>query len=400
MYLFNSSLRVGDIILVRGAAKHSKIIAKLTNGHFSHAMIALENDIFLEAITGSGVQTTSALRVSFKDKANVIVLRCIFPNKLTETNSLEYITTHFSGYQGRNYSYKGAIASVKETGGDNTNGGYFCSHLIAAIYADSGFPLLNKPVYKITPNELLNSEVLEEVTDQVISAYSDIALRRVKNKNRKINCIDGGGSTLSTDAQNHQKLLKETAKYFTRNGLTKPQRCDQFLDILTDPKNRSFSQNLDYQIAKKYKKLDINKYIRSEMNSSDYELDMFTLTSEIDQLGYDHAKDTYGSYSYLLITSSIKYLNARSNINNFQLFYDEWQFKYFFLKVEYYTLIATGISANMEYYLDAIKSIEDKFQNCFDELQEIKKSVVTHVISKQVDPEKKAALVKFLLEFT
>ena len=82
------------------------------------------------------------------------------------------------------------------------------------------------------------------------------------------------------------------------------------------------------------------------------------------------------------------------------MFYDEWQFKYFFLKVEYYTLIATGISANMEYYLDAIKSIEDKFQNCFDELQEIKKSVVTHVISKQVDPEKKAALVKFLLEFT
>jgi hypothetical protein len=400
MYFFNSNLRVGDIILVRGAAKHSKIIAKLTNGHFSHAMIALENGIFLEAITGSGVQTTSSLRVSFKDKANVVVLRCIFPNKLTETNSLEYITTHFARYQGRNYSYKGAVASVKEAGGDITKGSYFCSHLIAAIYTDAGFPLLNKPVYKITPNELLNSEVLEEVTDQVISPYSDIALRRVKNNKGKINCIDGGGSTLSTDAKNHQKLLKDTAKYFTRNGLTTPQKCDQFLDILTDPQNHSFSQKLDYQITKKYKKLNVNKYIRSEMSGHDFELDMSTLTSEIDQFGYDYAQDTYGSYSYLLITSSIKYLNACSNINNFQLFYDEWQFKYFALKVEYYTLIATGISDIMEYYLDEIKSIEDKFPNCFDELQEIKKLVVTHVISKQVDPEKKAALVKFLLEFT
>ena len=400
MYLFNSDLRVGDIILVRGAAKHSKIIAQLTSGHFSHAMIALENDIFLEAITGSGVQTTSALRVSFKDKANVVVLRCIFPNKLTEANTLQYITNHFAEYQGRKYSYKGAVTSLKEAGGDKTNGEYFCSHLIAAIYEDAGFPLLNKPVYKITPNELLSSEILQEITDQVLSPYSEIALLRIKNKNRQINCIDGGGDTLSTDAKNHQKLLKDTAKYFTRNGLPKPQRCGQFPDILTDPQNESFSQKLDYQISKKYKMLSINKYIESEMSHSDFELDISSLAYEIDQFGYDHAQDIYRSYSYLLITNSIKYLDMCSNINHFQLFYDKWKFKYFALKVEYYTLIAKGISDMMEYYLDAIKSIEDKFPSCFDDLQKIKKSAITHAISKQVDPEKKAALVEFLLEFT
>jgi hypothetical protein len=400
MYLFNSNLRVGDIILVRGAAKHSKIIANLTNGHFSHAMIALENDVFLEAITGSGVQTTSSLRVSFKDKANVVVLRCMFPNKLTETNSLEYITKYFAEYQGRNYSYKGAIASVKETGDDHTKGGYFCSHLVAAIYKDAGFPLLNKPVYKITPNELLNSEVVEEVTDQVISPYSDIALQRVKNKNRQINCIDAGGGTLSKDAQNHQKLLKDTAKYFTRNRLATPQKCSQFAEILTNPKNHNFTQKLDYQISKKYKKIGVNEYIRSEMSGNDFELDMFTVMSEIDRFGYDHAKDIYGSYSYLLISSSIKFLNGSSNINNFQLFYDEWHFKYFALKVEYHTLIVNGLSNIMEHYLDVTKSIEDKFPDCFDELQEIKTLAVTHVISKQVEPEQKAALVKFLQELT
>lgn len=131
MYTLNSNLRVGDIILVRGAAKHSKMIAKLTNGNFSHAMIALENDIFLEAITGSGVQTTSILRVSFKDKANVIVLRCIFPDEMTKNSVLSYITQNYAVYQGRKYSYKGAVESIKKSGDDSTKGGYFCSHLVA-----------------------------------------------------------------------------------------------------------------------------------------------------------------------------------------------------------------------------------------------------------------------------
>lgn len=400
MYLFNSNLRVGDIILVRGAAKHSKIIAEFTNGHFSHAMIALENDIFLEAITGSGVQTTSAVRVSFQDKANVVVLRCIFPNKKIEANTLEYVTNNYAGYQGCKYSYKGAVTSIKENGGDKTNGGYFCSHLIAAIYEDAGFPLLNKPVYKITPNELLSSDVLQEVTEQVLSPYSEITLQRVKNKKKQINCIDGGGDTLSTDAKNHQKLLKETAKYFIRNGLEKPQRCGDFLDILTDPQNQSFSPKLDYQIAKKYKKLGINKYIEIEMNRGDFQSDMSSLMSEIDEFGYDHAKETYRAYNYLLITNSIKYLDMFSQLENLQLFYDNWKFKYFALKVEYYTLIVNGISGMMEHYLDAMKSIEDKFSNSCDELHKIKETVITYTINKQVDPEKKAALVKFLLKFT
>ena len=146
--------------------------------------------------------------------------------------------------------------------------------------------------------------------------------------------------------------------------------------------------------------LSINKYIESEMSHSDFELDISSLAYEIDQFGYDHAQDIYRSYSYLLITNSIKYLDMCSNINHFQLFYDKWKFKYFALKVEYYTLIAKGISDMMEYYLDAIKSIEDKFPSCFDDLQKIKKSAITHAISKQVNPEKKAALVEFLLEFT
>jgi hypothetical protein len=134
MYTFNSNICVWDIVLVRGAAKHSKLIAKLTSGHFSHAMIALENDIFLEAITGSGVQTTSMLRLSFKDKANVVVLRCIFPDEQKKTDCLAYITKHYAGYQGRKYSYKGAVESIMVSGNDHTNGGGLLSSYRCHLY--------------------------------------------------------------------------------------------------------------------------------------------------------------------------------------------------------------------------------------------------------------------------
>ncbi|MDW1764928.1 hypothetical protein R7E79_21570 [Vibrio sp. Vb2135] len=396
MYTFNTNLRIGDIILVRGAAKHSKIIAKMTHGHFSHAMIALENDILLEAITGSGVQTTSMLRVSFSDKANVVVLRCLFPNAQTETNSLSYITKNFADYQGRKYSYKGAAGAIKESGGDNTNGGYFCSHLVAAIYSDAGYPLLKKPAYKITPNELLSSDVLEDVTDKVIAPYSGITLQRMEGKGNAINCIDAGGNTLSGDAKNHNQLLKDSAKYFTRNGLKPPLRCGDFPDILTDPMNRHFAKKLDYQISKAYKKIGINEFIRSEVNHSDFEEDHKTLISEIDQFGYEHAHDVYSSYNYLLITSCVKFLQLKTNLEYFQLFYDKWKFNYFSLKLEYISLTIEAISGVMEYYLDAIKCIEDIYPNKFEDLQETKMHVVQYVINKQVEEETKAGLIQLL----
>lgn len=396
MYSFNSNLRVGDIILVRGAKKHSKVIAKVTDGHYSHAMIALENDIFLEAITGSGVQTTSMLRVSFQDKANVMVLRCIFPDEKTETNVLRYITQNYAVYQGRKYSFKGAAESIKKRGDDNTKGGYFCSHLVASMFTDAGFPLLDKPTHKVTPNDLVFSDVLEDITDNVIRYYSDNTLQRVKEKGKTINCIDARGDTLSKDAKNHSELLKSTAKYFTRNGLKAPNMCDEFLGILTDPKNAYISKELDYQISKKYKKIGINEFLKSQMGGTDFESDRLTVMSEIEEFGYDYAHEMYRSHNYLLITSCVKFLNAKFYMDHFQLFYEKWELKYFFLKVEYYTLVAQAVSDVMEYYIDTISDIEAKFPSSRDELHETKKATIAFVISKQVDPKRKEELVSFL----
>ncbi|MCD9547271.1 hypothetical protein GLP21_01085 [Photobacterium carnosum] len=399
MFLFNTNLRVGDIILVRGAKKHSKIIAKLTDGHFSHAMISLENDIFLEAITGSGVQTTSSLRVSIKDISNVVVLRCKFPDEQTELRTLVYISQNYAGYQGRRYSYKGAMEAIKKSGGNKTNGGYFCSHLIAAIYTDAGFPLLKKPEYKVTPNELLESTVLEDITDKVISPYSDIALKRIRDKGDEVNCIDARGETLSKDAHNHNKLLETTKKYFIRYAGVTPHRCGDFLDILTDSKNDIFAKKLDYQLSKAYRKIGINEYIRSEIERDHFEEDESILMSEIELFGYEYANELYGSYNYLLVTKIVKFLNEKSNLDNFQIFYDKWKFKYFALKVEYITLNIEAVSSVMDNCLNTIKAIEYRFPDKFDELQETKVQTVRYVVNKQVEPEQKAALVAFLLTF-
>lgn len=395
MYTFNSDLKVGDIILVRGAKTHSKIIAKMTNGHFSHAMIALENGVFLEAITGSGVQKTSGIKVSFKSLSNVSVLRCIFPDEQTQASVLTYINKNFPGYQGRKYSYQGAVKSIAKSSSDNTNGGYFCSHLVASIYSDAGFSLLNKPTYKITPNDLLKSEHLQDITEQVISPYSEVTLQRVRDKGKQINCIDAGGSTLSSDAQNHQKFLKQTSKYFRRNNLTPPSRSGDIPEILTNPLNHHLTKKLDYQLAKKYNDIGINECVRRSMTGIDFDSNLSTLMTEIEQHGYDYARETYSAYNYLLTTGCIKYLNMQSHRDHFKLFHRRWAFKYFELKVEYYNLMLNMTSNIMNFYLDVLIHMEEKLHENHDELNQIKLETISFVIRKQVEPESRTKLLEF-----
>jgi hypothetical protein len=295
MYSFISNLRMGDIVLVRGAKLHSKLIAKMTNGRFSHALIVLENGLLLEAITGSGVQTTSMIRILFKDKANFVVLRCSFPDEQTKTNCLTYISRNYASYQGHEYSLLGARKSIDTSEGDYTDGGYFCSHLIAAIYADAGFPLFDKPPHKINPNELLESKFLQDISAQVTSELTEVDLVRINESGVK--CIDEiGGSTESKDALNHRKLLKEIKKYFNRHGVAEPKTSTEIIDILTDPKNRHVAKKLDYQISKKYKQIGINKYLHDSDSTTNYKEDRSEILSEIELYGYVYALDVYTQY--------------------------------------------------------------------------------------------------------
>lgn len=399
MYSFNSNLKVGDIILMRGTAKHSKIIAKVTKGHYSHAMIALENGVFLEAITGSGVQKTSLLRVSFKDKSDFIVLRCIFPNELITSTTLSYISKNHLKYQGYKYSITGAIFSVIPLGKNKNPKGFFCSHLVASMYKDAGILLLDKAAHKITPNDLINSPLLEDITEQVVFEYSETTLNRIKNNGQTINLIDAGGNTLSIDARNHQLFLKKIAKYFQVKGLKAPNRSGEIPEILTTPNNKNISNFLDKKISKIYKEVGIIEYVKNNTSNFDFKSDTNTLLSEIETLGYNHAIEIYKNYNYLLTTGLIKKISMTTSHNAYQVFYQEWGFEYFSLLVEYYSILLNSHEQILGHYIDMITRIEKDFSNKSEYLKQLKISIILQVIDSQQDPIAKESLIQFFKIF-
>lgn len=395
MYTFNNAIENGDIILVRGAAKHSAIIAKMTNGHFSHAMVYLGNGRFLEAITKSGVQVTSHARISVKDKKNVVVLRCNFDDLETKKQVHEYIAQNYASYQGRAYSYIGAVKSITKEQVDRTEGSYFCSHLVASLYSDAGFPLLKISPHKVKPNDLLESKLLVDVTTEVLGAYSEEALKRMERMSDSLDCIDDGGTTLSKDALSHQTLLKNTKKYFTRVGLPQPPKCSDFFDVLTDPRNAHCSSKLDYQISREYKKLKINSYLKNALNEPDFYVDMDNLKNEIDNYGYDYAKDTYNGYNHQLTQFILKHKDMKQQFNFVSEIHSKFNLKYTKLKVEYYELILQMSQDIIDYLLDACKYIEDTFSNKQQELQDLKLRVVAQTLNSQavvVEPEELLSL--------
>lgn len=389
MYKLNNQIRIGDIILVRGAAKHSKVIAEFTKGHFSHAMIALENGVFLEAITGSGVQRTSSLRVLFQDKSNVIVLRCNFPNKVVEQRVLTFISVNSPKYQGQKYSFNGAIQSIKSNVKIQNIEGYFCSHLIASIYADAGFPLFEELPHKITPNGLLESKFLNDITEDVIITASN-------TNNLNFECIDAGGTTLSQDAKNHRQFLNKTAKYFRRNGLNIPNNVPDIILILIDKLDRENARKLDYQISKVYKAIGINEYISKNIYHPDISLLISEVMNKIDIYGEAYILPSYQKYSYdLVLTLSKRYLILKHQEIS-KLCYQTYKFRFFELRFEYYTILADTINSLIDDARDVLKNFEKNFPQYLNEFQNIIYTVSQEVIEKQNDPEVRSALITSL----
>lgn len=382
MYTFNNNIECGDIILVRGAAKTSTMIAKMTSGHFSHAMVYIGNGRFLEAITKVGVQVTSHARITFKDENNVVVLRCIFDDLETKILLKDYIKNNYSAYQGRAYSYIGAVKSITNEKIDRTKGSYFCSHLVASLYSDAGINLLDLPPHKIKPNDLLDSELLVDVTTDVLGLLSEEVLDRMRKKGNSLICIDDkNGNTLSQDALNHQLLLKNIKKYFIRVRLLQPSTCSEILDVLTDPKNSHCSSLLDHRISREYKAIKINEFLRDSSNNSDFDIDIINFKYEVDSYGYDHSRDMYTEYNYQLVQFRLKNLDLKQQLDLMHEIDCKFNFKYTKLKVEYYGLILKMSQDILDYLQNACEYIECKFSDRQRELQEIKLRVVDQAMN-------------------
>ena len=172
-YCLNSNLSLGDIVLVRGAAKASTVISVASKirrpssndseKRFSHVAMCVENGMFVEAIRPA-VQLTSAVRFFVSDVKNIKVLRAKPEIQHTVASAVRIGKNYLS----RGYSVEDAIRSVIYTSKIDENGDIFCSYLVTSAFRKAGAPLLNRDDETVTPNCLLDSPCLENVTEEVV----------------------------------------------------------------------------------------------------------------------------------------------------------------------------------------------------------------------------------------
>ncbi|WP_338702080.1 YiiX/YebB-like N1pC/P60 family cysteine hydrolase (plasmid) [Bradyrhizobium sp. 26S5] len=165
-----TKLRPGDVILTRNAEassfkgkRRSDIIAKVTRGKFSHALICTALPTLIEALA-DGVSNISAQNCFVHDLKHVRVLR--YPNQAIARAAASEAFKFF----GKEYSVQAALRSVlpgvpiSDSGDDKT----FCSALVAAVYRVAGAPeFASIHPMKTTPATLEKSAHFADVTSDV-----------------------------------------------------------------------------------------------------------------------------------------------------------------------------------------------------------------------------------------
>jgi hypothetical protein len=163
-------MALGDIVLERGTGTVSAIVAGVTGGRFSHALIWVGTG-FIEAVP-DGVRALSFARVPIVDRDRWLLLRPlqdhfgIGERAAEETSRMVY----------KGYDAEGALRTVLGSRPAAAPTRLFCSQLVAEAYHRAGLDLLpSKRPEEVTPNMLAQSECLRRVelplrrSDEVIS---------------------------------------------------------------------------------------------------------------------------------------------------------------------------------------------------------------------------------------
>ncbi|EGR3456723.1 hypothetical protein DMK83_25635, partial [Vibrio parahaemolyticus] len=155
-----SKLQLGDVILTMGEGKSSKLIAKVTGGDFSHAMIYVGNSL-VHAIPEGGVYSKNPQRLLFKNANQVKVLRYKGELSNEAINNIAFFARTFIGTV---YSMKEAAYSPKyrETTKQSSSTGQYCSKLVAKCYESEGISLVHNSDY-CTPEDINQSSFLKPV---------------------------------------------------------------------------------------------------------------------------------------------------------------------------------------------------------------------------------------------
>lgn len=158
-------LQLGDVVLERGGGLSSALVAAVTGGRFSHAMIWVGGD-FIEAMP-DGVRSLSFARVPVVQPKRWALLRVAPENTghaaraAVEARNLAFNT----------YDAWGAVLTTMKPRRAAKVSSRFCSQLVAEAYMNVGLPLFSdRRPPAVTPNMLHRSPRLLPVDMPLVPA--------------------------------------------------------------------------------------------------------------------------------------------------------------------------------------------------------------------------------------
>jgi hypothetical protein len=342
MYGLTGYIDIGDIILIRGNAKHSKAISVFTKGHFSHACLVVGKSIVVEALGGSGVQITSMVKFIIKDKENIAVLRPKFKDDAQANIVKGYIEEIAKRHQSREYNLIDAIKSVLNRENPTHQDKFFCSHLVASICSEAGFPLTTKKDHNVTPNDFIRSGFLTNITEKAVELVPKHIQEGIIKSGKNV-LIDYGCETTSSTALAFRDLIDKTKPIFLEYGLTPPSKFDDIILALTDQANACISLEMDDKITAVYDSIEVINQILKDNSTEPIDINEYEKLAKLNEDYFVEKEFCFLIYTHNKILSRLE--TYSSNAEVFNTIYLEYSLCYADRICKYYlTMLELGTS--------------------------------------------------------
>jgi hypothetical protein len=247
-YIINAeALLPGDIIFSTERAAQSFAIRKATQSPYSHAAIYLGHSQYAEAV-GLGVRVRA---VSTILKEHIKVTRLAADSAPDPVALAARAAENVNYYLHSPYWRKGALLSIFRNAKVDERRSLFCSHLVARVYADAGFDVIDdREPFKITPGDLAESTKFRDVTKEVLEPARVLVA----------GVLDPEFTTLSDDETLRvEGMYAELVPFFEKNGLRPvPDSWELMVIVMGKLPTKAMRRALDVEVTKS---MQNNKYL-------------------------------------------------------------------------------------------------------------------------------------------
>lgn len=248
-----SKLHMGDIILTRNKkGPISWLIRLFTISFFSHAALYVGNNSYMEAI-GCGVHAQNILRLTFRRKSDVIVLRYPGIKQQEIRKIVDFVRYHYGMAYGFFDAVKAGLYAIlgMKCFFEMKENKTFCSQLVASAYREIDMSSFNGRKALFTrPKDFYKEKKFERVDD----IYREITDDEVKMA-RKKGLIDLQDKIVSLMMSKIWKILKKE-KVFIR-GISE---IEDGICQIKDVKRRRVIDNLIVQVIRESGYLNMWEY--------------------------------------------------------------------------------------------------------------------------------------------